>query len=53
MKNKLLVALATVCLSLTACNSTEQTKDVQANEKKDNNVEETTKLELLVRKLKK
>ena len=33
MKKKLLATIA-VCLSLTACNSTEQTKDVQANEKR-------------------
>ncbi|WP_433772333.1 hypothetical protein [Bacillus wiedmannii] len=42
MKNKLIVTIAAVCLSLTACNSTEQTKDVQANEKKDKNEEQQT-----------
>ena len=42
MKKKLLATIVAVCLSLTACNSTEQTKDVQANEKKDKNTEQQT-----------
>ncbi|PFQ44383.1 hypothetical protein COK05_16980 [Bacillus cereus] len=42
MKKKLLATMAAVCLSLTACNSTEQTKDIQADEKKDKNTEQQT-----------
>lgn len=33
MKKRLLATIATVCLSLTACNSTEETKNVKAKEK--------------------
>lgn len=50
MKKKLLATIAAVCLSLTACNSTEQTKDVQANEKKIRIL--NSKQQQLARKLK-
>ncbi|MDR2995244.1 MAG: hypothetical protein LBV11_15755 [Bacillus cereus] len=51
MKNKLLATMAAVCLSLTACNSTEQTKDIQADEKKIRIL--NSKQQQLARKLKK
>ena len=40
MKKRLLATIATVCLSLTACNSTEETKNVKAKEKTEKSVEQ-------------
>lgn len=42
MKKRLLATIATVCLSLTACNSTEETKNVKAKEKTEKSVEQKT-----------
>ncbi|AOM11489.1 MULTISPECIES: hypothetical protein [Bacillus cereus group] len=42
MKRKLLATIAAVCLSLTACNSTEETKNVKAKEKTEKSVEQKT-----------